>query len=925
MENSTGSESMSSSDENMFPYASRRRASKKTNGLPIKMLIDEEMSRRMESKRHSPSIIARLMGLDALPAEQPINKQRKRNENRARKMSSFNLQEQCLSCEDHSFQMSMGEQQEFKDVYEVLVTPKVEKHKTWHVSKGTLSLKKTEVEMEFIKQKFMDAKRLSSDEKLRNTKEFDEALEALNCNADLLLNFLQEPNSLFAKHLQELQASSQPPMSGQIAVLKPSNFKQYEKDGTNWNRERKNESRKHARKDVSKSRVEGRNDTGHLPTTIVVLKPNSGKKIVKTSTQLRSLENFHYSYGNHGEFGRSRSQELPYENADRQKLYVDVDNVTQKPKSSRQIAREIAKHMRYNASNSFLEVSGSRSKGHLADERSFNMSEKAASISCSETFPRSPGHFVDLNSRYKSCSSHSNESSMCREATRRLSERWKMTHRPPEVGLGSHSSNTLREMLALSDKDTAETCLDSAHRKNGPHDSLNDNMGLGRCGPSPLGISSRDGWKERPRANLMKSRSLGSSSSLSKGPKPSNMKREYFGNDNSSMLEESPRRNIKSRRWKSQSYIFVGEDDHLLLEVDNNSNELKDRYRTKYLFEENSPHLGGLADTETLTKHVGIDGMEGADIVFNSCDESLPQPSVHAPVVKDDAKTSLCSQNNSIVKGTFVDTEQKDSLLSNPHMTGLECPQTSKNGEQPSPVSVLEPQDEEEKSSPDCFERVSADLQGLRMQLQLLKLESTEAGTGGSEINNSCEEETLLESSGLDVGDFLVSDRTDESRDLSYLLDALIQSGFYRAGPDTLISAWYSPEFPIGSSVFENLETKYGELQTWPKAERKLWFDCINSGLAEILAPCVDLHPWVKPRERRVGLVWGGEALVEELCKFLIRQEKEGSDENSCEKVLLREMGWLILGDDIDKIGREIEGYLMDGLLREIVSEFMSF
>ncbi|KAK1285907.1 hypothetical protein QJS10_CPB20g00874 [Acorus calamus] len=317
--------------------------------------------------------------------------------------------------------------------------------------------------------------------------------------------------------------------------------------------------------------------------------------------------------------------------------------------------------------------------------------------------------------------------------------------------------------------------------------------------------------------------------------------------------------------------------------------------------------------------------MEGADIVFNSCDESLPQPSVHAPLVKDDAKTSLCSQNNWIVKGTFVDTEQKDSLLSDPHMTGLECPHTSKNGEQPSPVSVLEPQDEEEKSSPDCFERVSADLQGLRMQLQLLKLESTEAGTGGSEINNSCEEETLLESSGLDVGEFLVSDWTDESRDLSYLLNALIQSGFYRAGPDTLISAWYSPDFPIGPSVFENLETKYGELQTWPKAERKLWFDCINSGLAEILGPCVDLHPWVKPRERRVGLVWGGEALVEELCKFLIRQEKEGSDENSREKVLLREMGWLILGDDIDKIGREIERYLMDGLLREVVSEFMSF
>ncbi|KAK1312425.1 hypothetical protein QJS10_CPA07g00288 [Acorus calamus] len=923
------SQSWALSNAKKFAYESRRRSSKKTSGLPSKMLIGEEISKGRESKRHSPTVVARLMGLDALPAEQPILKQRKRNENHSQKMSPYNLQEQCLSCEDHSFE----QQQEFKDVYEVLVTPKLEKHKTRHVLKGNPSLKKNDTGMAFIRQKFMDAKRLSSDEKLRNSKEFDEALEALDCNPDLLLKFLQEPNSLFSKHLQDMQANP-PPMPSQIGVLKPSNGNKYDRDGT-YRKAERNESNKHTRKGVSKSQV-GRNETCNMPTTIVLLKPNSEKK-TKKSTPSSSSENFHYSYENHREFGRSGSRELLYEATERQKLYVDIDNVRQKSKSSRQIAREITKHMRYNVS-SFIELSGSRSKRYLADERLLRMSGKAASISSSEIFPRSPGHFVDLNRRYKSMSSLSYESSMSREAKRHLSERWKMTHKSQEFGIGNHNSNTLREMLALSDKEVTESCLVSVGGQNCPRNSLDVKIGLGGSG-SPLGISSRDGWKGGHEGNLRRSRSLPSSSSLSRSPKLSNKGREAFGVDNRLMLNdvlnlgpnkslsrESSPGNIKSHSQRSQSIIIDRVHDHPMIELDKNSNEMKDEYQTKDLTEDNSTVLGGLTDTGFLIEHIGVDVLEGAKIIYQSIEEPLTQPCMHIPLVKEDAETSFCGQGDSVVQltqfighlqGTLVDSEQKESLLCAPHATGLVSP--SKNGEQPSPVSILEPPYEEEKTSPECFERVNTDLQGLRMQLQLLQSEyAEEAYTDKSETNSLCDGETIIQSNdGLEVGEEFIPDGADESRDLSYLLEVLVQSGFY----GKLIVTWYAPEFPIDPYVFEDLEAKYGELLTWPKAERKLWFDRINSGLLEILGPCGDLHPWVKPRDKRVGLVCGGEALVEELCEFLIRQEKEGSDEKSREKVLLREMGWLILDDAVDEIGGEIEGYLIDDLLREVVSE----
>jgi hypothetical protein len=58
-----------------------------------------------------------------------------------------------------------------------------------------------------------------------------------------------------------------------------------------------------------------------------------------------------------------------------------------------------------------------------------------------------------------------------REAKKRLSERWKMTHKSQDLGVGSRGS-TLAEMLAIPDKDTMPANLDGMSCADGISDKF---------------------------------------------------------------------------------------------------------------------------------------------------------------------------------------------------------------------------------------------------------------------------------------------------------------------------------------------------------------------------------------------------------------------------------------------------------------------
>lgn len=212
-------------------------------------------------------------------------------------------------------------------------------------------------------------------------------------------------------------------------------------------------------------------------------------------------------------------------------------------------------------------------------------------------------------------------------------------------------------------------------------------------------------------------------------------------------------------------------------------------------------------------------------------------------------------------------------------------------------------------------------LLGLWMQLQLLKSEAEDTHSEGPGMMVSSDEGTregsvdFSKENGKLMGVF----RAEESRNFSYLVDVLDEAGFYDANWEINFEILHSPECAVNPSVFEVLEKKYGEQISWKKSERRLLFDCIKSGLMEILQPCMNLHKWANPSRKRIGTQIRRDVVEEELWNLLASQEKEVSKSLS-EKALGGDTRWSELRDDIDIIVSEIEKFLFDELAAELDS-----
>lgn len=207
----------------------------------------------------------------------------------------------------------------------------------------------------------------------------------------------------------------------------------------------------------------------------------------------------------------------------------------------------------------------------------------------------------------------------------------------------------------------------------------------------------------------------------------------------------------------------------------------------------------------------------------------------------------------------------------------------------------------------------------LRLQLQLLKLESADTFAEEPEVLVLSDEDTGARcQSPLLTGLVLQAFRDDDDRDFSYLLDILIESGVHAVNQDRIFDAFYSPDSPVGPGVFDNLEKKYNMLVLWSSSERKLLFDLINIILVDLVAPCLDLHPWLI--SKRCRPLWNYEGLAERGWRMVVRQRKELAGNQ--EEVVL-EQRWLGTEEDVDMIGREIEKMLNEDLLVELVAEFI--
>ncbi|KAL0724937.1 hypothetical protein Bca4012_039536 [Brassica carinata] len=833
------------------------------SGLPMQSLLAQEMSKQTEPKRRSPSIIARLMGLDVLPPPQSSShKQQKPVENQQGRSGEGSSHDGYKSLTRRS---SKGEQK-FKDVFEVLDAKRAESNGDLYHQGRVNAANLTQAEMAFIRQKFMEAKRLSTDEKLRHSKEFNDALEALDSNKDLLLKFLQQPDSLFTKHMHDLQSKPHKPHYGQSP----------HRHGGGGGSPSSSHTRHASCDTLDLPNVELGKRSELQPTNIVVLKPNVGEPRYAGRA-------FASPSSSSDEFRADRG--LPCtSNHIRQKSNEGNGLSRRSSRDSGEFSNIMSRQRKASCSNA-MSFEASRFRGYAGDESS------SGSDSASES------ELVPVTSRTRTAfnrtiyhrslpSKSSTTSSVSREAKRRLSERWKMTHKYEQEREISRNG-TLAEMLATSDREARPASFSGLSFEEGISKRVESNIQLSES-PEPVGISSRDGWKGSSSRSFSKSimnqestygytivlpKELISRDGLVKGSS------SHHGESQSFLSSKSSRPGSNKSRSSYNSSPEVNRSPSL----------------TKFLYMNHEIHQKEKLSPSKAGCSFSVDANSDTEVSSAS----------------DDIKTAMSSEAPDLSTVTSLTDPDMSRMptedVSHSSVPEPESRESSKEGDQPSPVSVLEASfDDDVSSSSECFESVSADLQGLRMQLQLLKLESAAYDEGGMLV--SSDEDTEREESLTITDESVISHevRKEDWKSL-YLVDLLANSKLSDSDHNTVM------ETPVDPSLFQDLEKKYSNVKTSTRLERKFLFDQISRELMQILKQFSDPHPWVKPT--RVCQKWDVKKIQQTLRDLVTRKEEKPRKDDVEE----RELQWLSLEDDIEIIGRDIEEMLTDELIAELV------
>ncbi|GMI64682.1 TON1 Recruiting Motif 19 [Hibiscus trionum] len=876
-------------DQLMFDFDWR--SSKQSTGTPMKKLLAREMSKENESRKRSSSVIARLMGLDGLPPQQSGHKQQNQTES-----SQEKVQTGVSFYSPRSSRKSSMEEPEFKDVFEVLDASKMESG--GYSSQGTANSKLSNAEVAFIQQKFMEAKLLSTDEKLQDSEEFNDALEVLNSNTDLLLKFLEQPDLLFTKHLHDLQGASPQSHCGRISLLKSSHTLNNDDGrldrGSGKATRLKHHSKypqglqellshsygryaAHNRTMSHKFQLYEKSGPAVQPTRIVLLKPNPGKSqnSTRTASSPCSSHNFPSDcLGHHPEILGIESREA--ETWHKKRVHQDIGFSRHNSRELREMAKEITSQIKNSFSNGSMKISTSRVTGYAGDESSCD-------VSCSESANNldvltvSYRDNIGWRKRHRRPSSRRTESSVSREAKKRLSERWKLTHISQEVQMVSKGS-TLGEMLAISDREMIPA--NSSGLVGGEGCSkIGSHAGL-KVWNEPLGISSRDGWKDGHLGDLSRSRSVPASVT------------EF----------ESPR--IRSRHGS------LRRDKHVIPKEDFKWNRNKAAKGNFNQWEAPLPSNQRSRGESASTAKDSSSVLQNALDINDQNKAVLSKPFQKELSIPPSVNSDVCSGD--------VNNSQEPSEASSKQVP-LHCPVSergslagSKEGDQPSPISVIDaPFTDDFSSGSECFESISAHLHGLRMQLQLLKLETEAYEEGKMLLSSDDDGDQVSAWSAQDKG-IAMAEKNLES---VYIVDVLVDSGINGADLNTFLATWRSPDCPVNPTVFEELEKKYHNLNSWSRAERRLMFDRINSKLLEIYQPFMDQYPWIKP-VRKIIPKWNILELEDSLHKSLVSENKKlDMDAGECE--------WLNLRGDTDVLGKEIERLLSDELIAEVVQDLV--
>ncbi|KAK9055671.1 hypothetical protein SSX86_026756 [Deinandra increscens subsp. villosa] len=797
-------------DKVMVSEVGKYPPNKKSNGTPIKMLIAQEMSKEEIPKQSSPNLVAKLMGLDDLPQQHQLGSASCRSNLRRSRSRSH-------SGSLDSIQREHDEFNQYKDVSEIW--EQICKTHDDSSQKGRKCKEsKIDKNMALVREKFIEAKRLSTDEKLRQSKQFQDALEVLSSNKDLFLKILQEPNTLFSQH-QNFRSVPPPPDSKSITVLKPSMLSDAHILPSSRKKTKKNTN------EIAWDNFNGNPNKPNQPTRIVVLKPSTGKPHErKTFSSPPSLKT-----SNEDEF------------------YGDLEDNEPK-ESTRGIPESPSGHRRDETL-----LSSVFSNGYIGDESSFSKSEvyyAAGNLSDSEVMSpisqQSWDHINRFGSPYSSSFSHASyspESSVCREAKKRLSERWAMMSLNGNVQEQRHvrrSSSTLGEMLALSDlmksTESEESCKNTS--------DLNKN----RSQDADI-VSSPD--------NLVRSKSLPASS-----------------NDFLNGKMDDSKHSTKEKSLKSS--LFKGKVSSLFFSKSRKSSKQK----------------SGKSDDEDHRSSRNIDN-DGSQCI-----------------------------SDMTVK--VVDVELAGQHLPEGCFSGI----VNENQDQPSPISVLELQFEDDDHTSGYSRTAKLNDQGIDPNKYNLIDKSPSIGSIARTLSWDDSAVGPVTPVLDQTSSKPLSPEEEEQECLLHvqtLLSAAGINGNVQSG--SVSTRWYSPESPLDPSLRDRYMDQTDKMvdqskQRHQKSFQKLVFDGVNEALIGWIHKDKGIlardHVWAQMKEWLSG---------EERCVWV------GDDEYGCGTTTTLAVEWAVRKEvvgqvwveglrlQVDDIEKEIEEKLVEQVVEELVVE----
>lgn len=894
----------------------------------------------MESKERMPSVIARLMRLDELPPQQPVQKQQRvLSEYYLQRVASIGVREKRSYHERASFRISSEEQKELGYNFRVVETLNRCKQHNQSFEDGKISSISSEEKMAFIRQNLSDAKCISVDE-----------------SSHSVLPHSQSEHHTVSKSSHTFYSSNIDKCGKFGRTTVQGNVKLQQKAKNGLVRNLHGELGLDNICKYSRSQLESNGEACHPPTAIVILKPNHGNP--ENAKCFASPSSYEVSLLGDGELKDSpflENGKLDVEVRERNNLANDMKTTRRRPRVSREISEEVTRQTRHGTIgiSTKVSMSGLRIDGTVAKESELKM----------------PSNFSHWKNQYKSSFSPLRGSYVAREATRKISERWKMNKKLQKDRLAGRVS-TLGELLAMPDHETGARNVNYKPGKHGLSNQTGANDGHVNSS-GPLGISRRDGLKDGSIRNLPKSRSLSASSSAMESPR-TRTRYEGLQSEWNLSLEESVcwaqhksrKQNLNQKNGLKCGNLFTYEKSHSFSCLDLENNHTVDEVKIKLQKDVSDKNFMG---PQSSTTSFSYSDLENNHIVqdkwlvegelknnvdnINMCEQnvSLPKPSVcsfaSVSMVTDvvaDAKikvvgrpsgnykeeliepttciletnsdSSSLASDTSIQQETYAGFHEEGSIFSECSGTEPEFMLSLGEANHPSPVSVLEaPYKEELSSSSECLGSVSTDISDISETLSeaARMIVSSDEDDEGS-VDDLKENRDLMSLFGV-----------EESRDFSYLVDVLTEAGFHGELLDMDFGAWHSSECPISLSVFETLEKRFGEQSSWKSSERRLLFDRINSGLLEILQPCMGVPSWAKPVSKIFKPKMSQDMIEEELWMLLVSQEKEVS-KDSAMNMLGKELGSIDLGDDIDFIGREIERLLIEELVAEVLSTAIS-